>query len=79
MTPAEAINAATVNAAFAVGRGDCAGSLEKGKNADFVVYDVEDYREIPSRAGADHAVAVVKKGAVVRERPAFERASEVGF
>ncbi len=79
MTPAEAINAATVNAACAVGRGDRAGSLEKGKNADFVVYDVEDYREIPSRAGADHAVAVVKKGAVVRERPAFERASEVGF
>jgi len=79
LTPAEAINAATINAAFAVGRQRRAGSLEQGKNADFVVYDVEDYREIPSRAGADHAVTVVKKGAVVRERPAFERASEVGF
>jgi len=43
------------------------------------VYDVEDYREIPSRAGADHAITVVKNGAVVRERPAFETASEVGF
>ena len=79
MTPAEAINAATINAAFAVGRGAEAGSLEKGKKADFVVYDVEDYREIPSRAGADHAITVVKNGAVVRERPAFETASEVGF
>ena len=63
----------------AVGRGAAAGSLEKGKKADFVVYDVEDYREIPSRAGADHAITVVKSGAVVRERPAFETASEVGF
>jgi imidazolonepropionase len=78
MTPAEAINAATINAAHAVGRGAEMGSLEKGKRADFVVYDVEDYREIPSRAGADHAVTVVKSGAVVRER-AFETASEVGF
>jgi imidazolonepropionase len=78
MTPAEAINAATINAAHAVGRGAEAGSLEKGKRADFVVYDVEDYREIPSRAGADHAVTVIKGGAVVRER-AFETASEVGF
>ena len=79
MTPAEAINAATINAAHAVGRGAVAGSLEKGKRADFVVYDVEDYREIPSRAGADHAITVVKNGAVVWERPAFETASEVGF
>jgi imidazolonepropionase len=78
MTPAEAINAATINAAHAVGRGAEMGSLEKGKRADFVVYDVEDYREIPSRAGADHAITVVKGGAVVRER-AFETASEVGF
>ncbi len=79
MTPAEAINAATINAAYAVRRDDRAGSLEEGKHADFVVYDVEDYREIPSRAGADHAVTVVKKGTVVCERPAFERSSEVGF
>ena len=79
MTPAEAINAATINAAHSIGRGGETGSLEKGKKADFVVYDVEDYREIPSRAGADHAFTVVKNGAVVRERPAFERASEVGF
>jgi imidazolonepropionase len=79
MTPAEAINAATVNAAHAIGRGRSAGSLEPGKDADFVVYDVGDYREIPSRAGANHAVTVCRKGAVVWERAAYETASEVGF
>jgi imidazolonepropionase len=79
MTPAEAVNAATINAAFAVGRGGRIGSLEKGKQADVVVYDVEDYREIPSRPGVNHAVVVVKAGAVAWERPAFETASEVGL
>jgi imidazolonepropionase len=79
MTPAEAINAATINAAYAVARGGSVGSLEEGKKADFVVYDVGDYREIPSRAGANHAITVVKEGAVAWDRPAFEMASEVGF
>ncbi|MDD4857241.1 MAG: imidazolonepropionase [Candidatus Krumholzibacteria bacterium] len=79
MTPAEAINAATINAAYAVARGASVGSLETGKKADFVVYDVADYREIPSRAGANHAITVVKGGTVAWDRPAFEMASEVGF
>ena len=79
MTPAEAINAATINAAFAIGRSSTIGSLEEGKKGDFVVYDIGDYRELPSRAGMNHAIAVVKEGKVVWERPAFEMASEVGF
>jgi imidazolonepropionase len=79
MTPAEAINAATINAAHAVRRGSLTGSLEAGKRADLVVYDVGDYREIPSRAGANHAVSVCRAGEIVWERPAFETASEVGF
>ena len=79
LTPAEAINAATINAAYAIGRGAAAGSLETGKKADFVVYDVGDYREIPSRAGVNHAITVVKDGAVAWELPAFEMASELGF
>jgi len=79
MTPAEAINAATYNAACAVDREASVGSLGVGKKADFVVYDVGDYREIPSRAGINHAVTVVKEGNVVWERPAFETASEVGL
>ncbi len=79
MTPAEAINAATINAAYAVGRGESVGSLENGKKADIVVYDVEDYREIPSRAGLNHAAVVFKEGEVAWENRAYEARSEVGF
>jgi imidazolonepropionase len=79
MTPAEAINAATYNAACAVDREAAVGSLGVGKKGDFVVYDVGDYREIPSRAGSGHAVTVVKEGTVVWEHPSYEAASEVGL
>lgn len=79
LTPAEAINAATINAAFAVGRGSIVGSLEVGKRADLVVYDVGDYREIPSRPGTSQAVKVVKAGSVIFEKTSFEDSSEVGF
>ncbi len=51
LSPAEAIAAATYNAAFVVGREREAGSLEAGKSADFLVLDCEDYREIPYRFG----------------------------
>ncbi|HEX5886107.1 MAG TPA: imidazolonepropionase, partial [Pyrinomonadaceae bacterium] len=46
MTPAEAISAATINAAYSLNRGDKLGSLEPGKIADFVIHDAEDYREL---------------------------------
>ena len=46
MTPAEAIVAATVNAAYSLNRGNRIGSLEIGKAANFVIYDCEDYREL---------------------------------
>ena len=51
LMPAEAIAAATYNAAFAVCRHDEVGSLEAGKRADFLVLDCENYREIPYRFG----------------------------
>jgi imidazolonepropionase len=79
LTPAEAINAATRNAAFAIGMGSAVGSLEPGKKADVVVYDVEDYREVPSRAGLNHAVAVFKEGSLVWEQQGFRERSEVGL
>ena len=78
LLPAEAINAATVNAAWAIGLGEETGSLMKGKKGDFVVYDIEDYREIPARAGLDHSVMVVKEGCMLWERKGFRRESEVG-
>jgi imidazolonepropionase len=46
MTPAEAITAATINAAHSLNRGSEIGSLEPGKIADFVVHDAADYREL---------------------------------
>ena len=46
MTPAEAVTAATINAAYSLGRGEVIGSLEKGKRADFVIHDCADYREL---------------------------------
>ncbi len=79
MVPAEAIVAATFNAACAVGMEDKVGSLEAGKKADFVIYDVEDYREIPSRAGENHAVVVIKEGSVVWELQGYRERSEVGL
>ncbi len=78
MTPSEAINAATYNAACAVGMESSVGSLEIGKKADIVVCDVEDYREIPSRAGINHAVMVFKEGKSIWEKDSFRDSSEVG-
>ncbi|HZE12808.1 MAG TPA: imidazolonepropionase, partial [Chthoniobacterales bacterium] len=46
MTPAEAVTAATINAACSLNRGDQIGSLEPGKRANFVLFDCADYREI---------------------------------
>ena len=61
-TPAEAVSAATINAAYSLGRGDEIGSLEPGKRADFVIYDCEDYREIPYFAGIELASSVYIAG-----------------
>ena len=65
MAPAEAISAATINAACALRRGDRLGSLEPGKQADLIVMDVSDYREIPYYFGVNHCRMTVKAGRVV--------------
>ncbi|HKY05568.1 MAG TPA: imidazolonepropionase [Blastocatellia bacterium] len=65
MTPGEAIVASTINAAYSLNRGDLIGSLETGKQADLVVYDCADYRQIPYLFGINHALTVVKSGKVV--------------
>src|SRR5258708_31838955 len=65
MTPAEAITAATVNAAYALGREKRIGSLEVGKQADLAVFEVADYREIPYYFGVNHCWMTVKRGRVI--------------
>lgn len=68
MTPAEAITAATINAAYSLGRGDEIGSLEKGKRADFVIHDCEDHREPAYFFGIEHASEVYSGGRLVFSR-----------
>ena len=70
MTPAEAITAATINAAHSLGRGDRIGSLEEGKRADFVVHDCSDYRELAYFFGVEHARATFVAGREVYRRGA---------
>jgi imidazolonepropionase len=68
LTPDEALAAATINAAHAVGLGEEIGSLEDGKAADLVVWRVPTSRQIPYWPAADLVATVVKRGRVVYER-----------
>ena len=68
MSPAEAITAATINAAYSLDCGDALGSLEPGKQADLVVFDCPDYRQIPYFFGVNHALVVIKSGSIVSDR-----------
>ncbi|MGH7231020.1 MAG: imidazolonepropionase [Nitrospiraceae bacterium] len=65
MSPAEAISAATINGAYALGLGSRLGSLEPGKQADLTIMDASDYREIPYYFGMNHCRTVIKKGKVL--------------
>jgi len=69
MTPAEAITAATINAAYSLRRGDEIGSLERGKRADFVIHDAADYRELPYWFGVEHPWRVYMSGKLACQKP----------
>jgi len=68
MTPAEAITAATVNSAYSLGLSERLGTLEEGKQADIVLMDVSDYRELPYFFGINHCVVTIKNGNIVINR-----------
>jgi len=68
MTPAEAIAAATINAAYALRREATIGSLEVGKQADLAVFEVADYREIPYYFGVNTCWMTVKRGKIIHSR-----------
>jgi imidazolonepropionase len=65
MLPGEVVTALTLNAAAAVGRADRLGSLEVGKQADLVLWDVPDYRQLFYHFGVHQAWRVIKRGRVV--------------
>lgn len=64
MTPAQAITAATINAAAAIQREDQIGSLEPGKQADLLILSVDDYRHLGYRFGTNLVAYVIKQGRV---------------
>ncbi|MBN1537568.1 MAG: imidazolonepropionase [Anaerolineales bacterium] len=64
LTPAQAIAAATINAAAAIDRSDRIGSLEPGKQADLIVLDIPDYRHLGYRFGTNLVQTVIKKGRI---------------
>ncbi|HEV8488003.1 MAG TPA: imidazolonepropionase [Blastocatellia bacterium] len=68
MTPAEAIIASTINPAYSLNRGMQVGSIETGKQADIVLFDCSDYRQIPYYFGVNHARLVIKRGCIVVDR-----------
>lgn len=65
LTQAQALAAATINAAHAIGRGDEVGSLEPGKQADIIILAVDDYRQLGYRFGTNLVDTVIKRGRVV--------------
>ncbi len=68
LTPAEALAAVTINAAHSLGLGETHGSIEPGKQADLVIWDVSTLDQLPYWLGAPLVRSVVKRGGVVYER-----------
>ena len=68
MTPAEAVTAATFNAAHSLGWGAELGSLEASKRADVVIHDCHDHRELAYYVGVEPAAVVIAGGRIVHQR-----------
>jgi imidazolonepropionase len=65
LTPAQAIAAATINAAAAIDRADQIGSIEPGKQADLILLDVPEYQHLGYRFGTNLVKRVIKRGQIV--------------
>ncbi len=65
LTPAQALAAATINAAHAIKRGDRVGSLEIGKQGDLVIWNAPRFQHLSYRFGTNLAKIVIKRGQVV--------------
>ncbi|GGF26642.1 imidazolonepropionase [Halobacillus andaensis] len=65
MTPEEVLTATTINAAYAIGCADEAGSLEAGKKADITIFNVPNYLTLSYQYGMNHVDTVIKAGKLV--------------
>ena len=65
LTPAEALSAATINAAHSLRKAHMIGSLEVGKKADIVIFKVPNYRFLGYRFGVNLVDKVIKNGRLV--------------
>jgi len=68
MTPAEAMTAATINGAYALGLGGRTGSLEIGKWADLLILNASDYREVPLHFGVNLLMMALRRGQMIYPR-----------
>ncbi|MCG3253111.1 MAG: imidazolonepropionase [Candidatus Heimdallarchaeota archaeon] len=65
MSPAEALSAATINAACAIQRENEIGSLEVGKKADITIFEVPNYYFLSYQFGINLVSKVIKNGKIV--------------
>lgn len=65
MTPEEAITACTLNGAAALGLSATIGSIEVGKEADIILYDIPNYRYLAYQFGANRVATVIKHGTIL--------------
>lgn len=65
ITPEEAITASTLNGAAAIGVSDQVGSIEVGKRADIVLYDIPHYRYLAYHFGTNLAAKIIKNGTIL--------------
>ncbi len=71
LTLEQALSAATINAAYAVGCGTDRGNLEVGKRADILVLNLSDYRDITRQLGINYVGMVIRRGVVVFNRTSW--------
>ncbi|MEM3699314.1 MAG: imidazolonepropionase [Candidatus Bathyarchaeia archaeon] len=72
LTSAEALTAATINAAYAIGRANEVGSLEVGKKADIIVLDVPNHKFLGYHFGVNLVDKVIKNGRIVIDKEASQ-------
>jgi imidazolonepropionase len=72
MTPEEIWHAVTVNAAYAMNRGEEAGRIAIGRKADIVIWDAPNYAYIPYHYGVNHVHTVLKEGKVVVKKGGYD-------